>query len=133
MLIRLLLVSDAVRHTVTYAVVASNAGDLEDIVAPEHALVRLYMLVNSSNTYVFVQGVFDVHRIWYGIRCHAPSLSPISLRGPRDLRGSSSTGQDRCVCLSVCACACACVCVCVRVAVWCSGLCSRFPIETLRV
>ena len=26
-----------------------------------------------------------------------------------------------------------CVCVCVCVAVWCSGLCSRFPVETLRV
>ena len=60
-----------------------------------------------------------------------------------------------CVCVRACACVCACacicvylyayvcvyvyvyVCVCVRVcvcvSVWCSGLCSRFPIETLRV
>ena len=41
------------------------------------------------------------------------SLSPISLRGPRDLRGSFSTGQDRYVCVCVCVCVCICVCVCV--------------------
>ena len=39
-----------------------------------------------------------------------------------------------CVCACVRACVCGvCVCVCVCVPVWCSGLCSRFPIETLRV
>ena len=45
------------------------------------------------------------------------------------------------ICLSVCLCVCVCVCACVfawvcmfvRVRVWYSGLCNRFPIETLRV
>ena len=45
--------------------------------------------------------------------------------------------QGVCVCarVSVCVCVrvCVCVCVCVCVAVWCSGLCCRFPVETLRV
>ena len=40
-----------------------------------------------------------------------------------------------CLCLCVCVCVCVFVCVCmfVRVRVWCSGLCNRFPTETLRV
>ena len=41
-----------------------------------------------------------------------------------------------CVCVCVCACVCVCVCVCVFVWVcplWCSGMCSRFPIQRLRV
>ena len=38
------------------------------------------------------------------------------------------------VCMFVCVFVCLCVCVYVHcVAVWCSGLCSRFPVETLRV
>ena len=38
-----------------------------------------------------------------------------------------------CVCIHACVCLCVCVCVCVCVPVWCSGLCSRFPIVTLSV
>ena len=90
-------------------VVASNARDLEDIVALEHALVRLSRLVSSSYMHVFVPGVLDVHRIWYGIRRRAPTISPISLRGPHDFLGSGS-----CVCVCVCVRVCVCMCVCMR-------------------
>ena len=45
-----------------------------------------------------------------------------------------------CVCVCVCVHVCVCVCVCVRARVcvcvcpiWCSGMCSRFPIERLQV
>ena len=105
-LVRLLLVLDAARRSATCAVIASNAGGLEGIVAPELALVRLSRLINSSNTCASVQGVFDVQRMWCNIRRHDP-LFPISIRRPRDLRDSGSSGQDRCVCKCVCGCACA--------------------------
>ena len=105
-LVRLLLVLDAARRSATCAVIASNAGGLEGIVAPELALVRLSRLINSSNTCASVQGVFDVHRMWYNIRRHGP-LFPISIRGPRDLRDSGSSGQDKCVCMCLCGCECA--------------------------
>ena len=105
-LVRLLLVLDAARRSATCAVIASNAGGFEGIVAPELALVRLSRLINSSNTCASVQGVFDVHRMWYNIRRRGP-LFPLSIRGPRDLRDSGSSGQDRCVYV--------CVCVCVRI------------------
>ena len=77
-LVRLLLDLDAARPSATCAIIASNAGDLEDIVVSEHALVRLSRLINSSNTCAFVRGVFDIHRMWYNIRRGGP-LFPISI------------------------------------------------------
>ena len=64
---------------------------------------------------------FEIHRMWNNIMSRDP-LFPISIWGPRDLRGSGSPGQDRCVCVCVCACVCVCVCVCV-------GVCAHSVLE----
>ena len=84
-------------------------------------------------------------RLWWRGQTwlHRPgvSVSSPSWHTNKKWEGGEKTGYMvimcvcMCVCVCVCVCVCACVCVyvCVCVSVWCSGLCSRFPIETLRV
>ena len=108
-LVRLLLVLDAARRSATCAVIASNAGGLEGIVAPELALVRLSRLINSSNTCASVQGVFDVHRMW-----STSGVAAVSFQFPFGDRVTFATvaRQDR---TGVCVFVCVCVCECVRI------------------
>ena len=88
----------------TYVVVASKAGDLEDIVAPEHALVRLSRLVNSSNTYVKAFSKFTGFSLSLSLSLSlspTPSANHVTFVA---VAQKDRTAQDWYVCVYVCVC-----------------------------
>ena len=82
-------------------------------------VVRPFRTVRVSHVFAPAPADFAYRITWIVTGLCAPPLSQLPLRGPRNLHGSGSTGQDRCVCVCVCMCVCVymCVCVCVYVGV----------------
>ena len=87
-------------------------------------VLHLSLRTCTVAVYNFCQQIYYVQqcRCFFCISCGTWLVS-IGSNGMSMISDSLGFGLGVCVC----------VCVCVCVAVWCSGLCSRFPIETLRV
>ena len=97
-------------------------------------VVRPFRTVRVSHVFAPAPADFAYRITWIVTGLRAPPLSQLPLRGPRNLHGSGSTGQDRrvvcmyvqacvCVCVSRCVCVCVRVCVCVCVCV-CMCVCA---------